>query len=182
MRALLLLFTLWLPACASFESGDLPYVEGWAPQASAPAPLALAVTGLPEKFDAGWRRVITQTLADSGRFASVAPPSPSRAATTLRIEVAHQRQPLPTSRVWMAACAFSGGVIPARACHEFDVRAEVLDPSGRSLGVITRHVESSTWIGWVFVFAMPFAGVGMSGMVADTARSIVGEAAARGWL
>ncbi len=181
MRALLLLFSLSLSACASFESGDLPYTREW-PQASAAAPLAVSVEGLPEKFDAGWRRVITRTLRDSGRFAAVTAAADAQRVATLKIEVAHRRQPLWTSRIWMASCAFSLGVIPARAFHEFDVRAEVLDPRGRSLGVITRHVESSTWIGWVFVFAMPFAGVGMSGMVADTARSIVGEAANSGWL
>lgn len=183
MRALMLLLFCLLPACASFESGDLPYLQDWPPaQSGAPQALALSVEGLPDKFDSGWRQVIERTLADSGRFETVRPAGAGPAPRTLRLEIVHERQSLPTTRTFMVMCALTLGVLPARAHHEFDVHAVVLDEAGQKLGALDRHVESSTWIGWVFVFALPFAGVGMTGMVEDTVRSIVGEAAANGWL
>jgi len=183
MRAFLLLLVCLLPACASFESGELPHLGDWPPSRPAqPQGLAVAVEGLPNKFDDGWRQVIQRTLADSGRFAFVAAPASETAPRTLRFEIAHRRQSLPTTRTFMVMCALSLGILPARAHHEFDVHAVVLDQSGAELGAIDRHVESSTWVGWVFVFALPFAGVGMTGMVEDTVRSVVGEAVANGWL
>ena len=48
--------------------------------------------------------------------------------------------------------------------------------------MIERRVESATWIGWVFLPVMPFAGVGMTVLAEDTFRSILGEAVARGLL
>jgi hypothetical protein len=183
MRALLVLSLCLLPACASFESGELPYLDAWPPATVEPSHgLAVSVQGLPDKFDRGWQQVIRRTLTESGRFAFVAAPEAETAQRTLRLEIQHQRQSLPTTRTLMVMCALTLGVLPARAHHEFDVHAVVLDANGTRLGAIDRHVESSTWIGWVFVFALPFAGVGMTGMVEDTVRSIVGEAVANGWL
>lgn len=183
MRAVLLLLLCLLPACASFESGELPHLDAWPPAAlDPPQSLAVSVEGLPEKFDSGWQQVIHRTLLDSGRFDFVAAPEAETALRTMRFEISHERQSLPTTRTFMVLCAMSLGVLPARAHHEFDVHAVVLDENGKQLGAIDRHVESSTWIGWVFVLALPFAGVGMTGMVEDTVRSIVGEAVEKGWL
>jgi hypothetical protein len=183
MRAIWMLTLSLFAGCTSFESGALPHVERWPPSTSAGrAALTVSLAGLPEKFAAGWRAALTRTLSESRGLSFAVEPARGAAGRSLAIQVAHRRQPLPVSRAWMAACAFSGGVIPARALHAFDLRAVVRDEAGRELGVIARQVESATWIGWLFLPVMPFAGVGMTGLAEDTFRSILGEAVARGLL
>lgn len=183
MRALSLGLLCLAAGCASFERGALPHLGEWPPApARAPLTLAVEVAGLPEKFDAGWRAALDRVIREAGHL-TPAPAGRAPAATRrLRVTVAHRRQPLPTSRAWMAACALTGGVVPARAVHGFAVEAVVCDASGRALGAVERDVESSTWIGWIFLPVMPFAGVGTTSLVEDTFRSVLGEAAAAGWL
>ena len=181
MRARWFLSLCLLTGCTSFERGALPHMLRWPPP-SAAAGLSVSLEGLPDKFASGWRAALTRTLRESRGLSFAVGDGPGAFRRAIAIQVAHRRQPLPVSRAWMAACAFSGGVIPARALHAFDVRAVVRDASGRDLGVIERRVESATWIGWVFLPVMPFAGVGMTGLAEDTFRSILGEAVARGLL
>ena len=183
MRALLLLLLCLLPACASFEAGELPHLDGWPLDASSPqVELMATVDGLPDKFDAGWRAALARVVGESERFSPVASRRAGAAFRRVEVAVTHRRQPLWTSRIWMTACALSLGVVPARAQHAFEVRAVVRDASGAELGAVERSVESETWIGWLLLPAMPFAGVGTTGLVEDTFRSVLAEAAARGWL
>ena len=183
MRALSIGLFCLASACASFEEGALPYLDQW--QRAAPPSLGeleVEITGLPGKFDAGWRAAILRVVAERGRSTPRAPGEAGAAARRMSVEVEHRRQPLWLSRTWMAACALTAGALPARARHAFDVRATFLDASGRRLGVAQRRVESATWIGWIFLPAMPFAGVGTTSLVEDTCRSLLGEARVRGWL
>ena len=82
----------------------------------------------------------------------------------------------------MYLCAYSLGVLPARAANYFDIRAVVLDANGTQLGVIERSIGTATRVGWVFVLAMPFAGVGMTSQVQDAMRSILLEGVESGWI
>ena len=80
----------------------------------------------------------------------------------------------------MYLCAFTAGILPARAANYFDIRATVLAADGAELGTIDRSVGTVTWVGWLFVLAAPFAGVGATPLVHDTTRSIVLEGVERG--
>ncbi|MCR9243520.1 MAG: hypothetical protein NXI31_00705 [bacterium] len=173
-----------LTACATFESGELPGLEDWPPPPTSIArSLAVEFAGLPPKFDAGWQRVFVGVLEDSQLFTSVTRAGAGEAVDRrLRFEFAHSRPDIRWTRTFMYLCALTAGILPARAANQFDVRATVLDRAGEELGVIERSVTSATWVGWVFLLAAPFAGVGMTGLAEDTARSILVEAAAAGWL
>lgn len=185
MRALLPLTLGLLQACASFEAGALPHLERWPPaaaRAGAASTLTVTLEGLPGKFEAGWRKALTRALGEVDGLRFVVGEAASSEARSLAVSVTHRRQPLPVSRAWMAACALTAGVVPARARHAFDVRAVARDAAGRELCVVERRVASSTWVGWLLLPAMPFAGVGMTGLAEDTFRSVLGEVAAEGWL
>jgi len=186
MRPLLLIALPLLSACASFEAGELPGLDRW-PLAAAPASpaptLRVEASGLPDKFAGGWLRDAAQVCRESGRFANVTIDPDAPADRVLRFDVEHSRPDgLPMTRVFMYACALTLGVIPARAYHRFVVHARFLAADGAELGVVDRTVESQTWVGWVFLFALPFAGAGTSGLFQDTTRSALVEAVDAGWL
>lgn len=187
MRSLLTMFVLLaLTACASFESGDLPHLDRWPPtvalDAARPA-LRVEVNGLPKKFAGGWQAQTVKTCEASGRFASVTTDAGAAADRLARFDIEHSRPDgLPVARVWMGVTALTLGVIPARAYQRFVVHAHFVDASGNVLGTAERTVESQTWVGWVMLFALPFAGAGMSGLIDDTTRSILVEANDKGWL
>lgn len=180
---------LGLSACASFESGELSLLDRWPPATvAAPKPLELRLEGVPEKFDAGWQEQALKVFEESGRFGTVTTGSAETIATSpsnghrLRILVEHSRPEIVVTRTFMYLCAFTAGIVPARAAHTFDVQAIVLDSSGNPIGTTTRSVTSATWVGWVVLPALPFAGIGMSGMIRDTMRSILLECVEEGWL
>lgn len=184
MRALLALVTsCCLGACASFEYGELPLLERWPPPAAAAPPvLRLEIVGMPDKFVDGWRAETVQELEASGRFAAVVTDAAAGAGRTLRLEVTHSRPDIAATRAFMYACALTLLVFPARAANTFELRAVVLDQAGAELGVVERSVTTVTWVGWVFLLALPFAGAGMTPLVEDSTRSIVLEAVDAGWL
>ncbi|MCB9877858.1 MAG: hypothetical protein H6835_09680 [Planctomycetes bacterium] len=186
MRSLLMTFVLLaLGACASFESGDLPNLDRWPPQALAAARPALRVevNGLPKKFAGGWVQQAVKTCEASERFASVTTETSAAADRVARFDIEHSRPDgLPVARVWMGVTALTLGVIPARSYQRFVVHAHFLDANGHVLGTAERTVESQTWVGWVMLFALPFAGAGMGGLIDDTTRSILVEANDNGWL
>lgn len=180
MRTVWLGLLLFLASCATFESGDLPGLERWPPQSAARRVVDVQMDGLPQKFQKGWQRGAVRALEDwqagSGAGGAQAP------KRTLLLHFEHSRQDIWLTRIWMGFCAFSGAVIPARTEQFFDLRAEVLDESGRQLGVVERSVSGATWVGWLPLFALPFAGGGLGELVQDTMRSVVVEAAEKGWL
>jgi len=182
MRSLLLLSLLLMTqACATFESGDLPLLEQWPPSAAAaPATVAFEIEGLPKKFHAGWQRKAGEVLMASGRFSNVVAGAEQQAQARMHFDFEWSRPPLPVTRTWMALCAMTAGIVPARAAWDFEVRASVFGADGKQLGVIERSVGAETWIGWVMIFALPFAGAGTSSLMEDTTRSIVLEAIERG--
>lgn len=172
-------------SCASFESGELPLLENWPPPASAaPTALTLEFRGMPTKFEAGWERVMTATLLDSRRFSTVAAAAAGASAADrhLRIDVTHTRPDIRWTRAFMFLCAATAGILPARAANDFELRVTVIDGRGTELGTIDRSVGTVTWVGWVFVLALPFAGAGVTPLIEDTTRSILLEGVDRGWL
>ena len=179
-----LLGALLATGCASFESGELPFLETWPPPASAaPTTLTLELSGMPSKFQAGWERVMAATLLESERFSDVTvATATSTADRHLRIDVTHSRPDIRWTRTFMYLCAFTAGILPARAANDFALQVTVLDGSGNALGTMERSVGTATWVGWVFVFALPFAGVGVTPLIEDTTRSILLEGVDRGWL
>ncbi|MFK7740700.1 MAG: hypothetical protein AB8H80_10285 [Planctomycetota bacterium] len=182
--ALALLILLACTSCASFEYGELPFLDGWPPAAAAEArAVRIEMAGLPDKFAAGWEKQAIATLEASGRFERVTTDQDIAVDRILRLDIEHQRPGgIVTTRALMVACAMTAGLFPARAAHRFDIHASVLDARGNPLGTAERSVESATWVGWVFLFALPFAGIGMGEMVDDTVRSLVAESAQAGWL
>ena len=191
MRSLLLFVLLATSACASFESGDLPHLDGWPPRPVAATQHArIEMNGLPDKFS-WWPERTRAVFAASGRFDGVrvgttgAPESSHapRHEVLVRFDVRHDRPDgLPLTRAMMLVCALSAATIPARSVHTFDVRATFHDSAGNALGSVDRSIRSSTWVGWPLLFALPFAGVGMGELIDDTMRSIVVEASDAGWL
>lgn len=186
MRLLVILLLLTLPACASFEFGDLPHLDQWPPPAAEGSDrnrtLRVEVDGLPHKFVQGWTQGTIAALADSGRFDRVTADA-GNADRVLRYHIAHARPGgLWRTRILMGVCAVSLGVIPAPASHDFAIEAEVLDSTGRRLGSAYRKVASTTWVGLLPLFALPFAGAGMGDLIRDTTRSITVEAVDAGWL
>lgn len=171
--------------CATFEGGALPRLEGWPPPpVEAPPALSIAFDGLPAKYVAGWRRVAGEALADSGRATVAADAGTAGANPGGRIEfvVAHSRPPLNLTRGWMLVTALTAGLVPARAANCFDVEARFFGADGALRGRVQRSIESVTWVGWVMLLALPFAGAGMGGQVEDLLHSIVVEAVDRGLL
>ena len=180
---LLLVHASLLSACATFESGELPGLDAWPPE-TAPVRLdvALEIEGLPEKFHAGFQHEWVQVLEESGRFGRVTVDPEAAVDRRVRMVVDHERQSLPLTRTLMLMCAFTLGVLPARAAWDFEIRAEILDGNGSPLGAVDRSVGAATWVGWIPLLALPFAGAGLSPLARDTMRSVVAEGVASGWL
>ena len=143
MRSLLLFVLLATSACASFESGDLPHLDGWPPRPVAATQHArIEMNGLPDKFS-WWPERTRAVFAASGRFDGVrvgttgAPESSHapRHEVLVRFDVRHDRPDgLPLTRAMMLVCALSAATIPARSVHPFDVRATFHDSAGKMEG------------------------------------------------
>lgn len=188
MRSVLLCFFVLLASCATFESGELAGLDRWPPTAaSEPSNIAISIDGLPSKFVNGWQRGAEKALLESKRCATVTT-DPQQAnqlpanERQLQLVFEHTRSNLWVTRSWMFVCAMSAAVIPARTAQQFGIRAIISDGSGKQLGVIERQVEGVTWVGLLPLFAMPFAGAGLSSLIDDSMRSIVVEAVDRGLL
>ena len=178
---------LSMTACATFEAGDTPGLDKWPLEKHTNKHLHVTIDGLPAKFARQWSRGVEAELDSSDRFHGVqlmtdasSPIAPADASIAMHFQ--HDRQDLWTSRIWMGVCAMSATIIPARTVQYFDVQARFYDGQGKELGTIERSVEASTWVGILTLFATPFAGAGHGEMIRDTTRSIVVEAAQKGWL
>lgn len=182
-----LLLLLTMTSCVTFEAGDTPRLERWPLESSSHKWLHASIEGLPAKFERQWSRGVEQELKDSERFKGVelmtaasSPFAPADVGLTMDFE--HARQDLWTTRIWMGVCAMSATIIPARTVQYFDVQAKFSDGQGNQLGVIKRSVSASTWVGILTLFVTPFEGAGHGEMIRNTTRSILVEAAEKGWI